>query len=822
MLSKVYRSKQQNKLDLLYPENIEQKLGFDKIKELLKDQCISTLGVRFVEKMKFSDDFKLIEKLINQAAEFKEIIQVESGFPEQNYIDCNESLVKANIIGAFLQEEDFFELKLSIKTIQGILTFFKSKEEGIYETLKELSSGIEIDKKILIELDKIIDDRGIVRENASPALKEVRQKLIAEQNSLRKTLDRFLKTAKNEGWIGDEMSLTVRGGRMVIPILAEHKRKIKGFVHDESSTGQMLFIEPAEVLESNNEIKELQSRERREIVKILENLTNFIRPEINSLKRAYVFLGLIDFIRAKAKLALEFDGSAPQLVKNPALNWLRAKHPLLTLSFKKQKKSIVPLNVKLSPENRILIVSGPNAGGKSVMLKTIGLVQYMFQCGLLAPISPDSTVGIFKNIFIDIGDEQSLDNDLSTYSSHLTNMKHFLIHANKESLFLIDEFGTGTEPSLGGAIAESILEGLMASKAAGVINTHYSNLKIFADKNEGLRNGAMKFDAEHLEPMYELDMDKPGSSFAFEVAQKIGLPKAIIENAKTKLGTQQVDFEKLIKELDIEKKVFGERNAELQKKNTELKTTLEQYSLMKSFLETQQKRLISEAKTEAQNLVKEANKRIEATIREIKEGKAEKEITQKLRKELKDFEEIELKIEKSTEPIPKPKVEDKTPEWLPETGSLEIGSFVKIQGQNAVGEVINLKGKDAEIRVGELRTTIKINRLEKVSNKVFREASGEKIAPKISGINMNEKMSNFSFNLDIRGRRGEEALGLVDNLMNDALMLSYTEIRIVHGKGDGILRTLVRNHLKRSKYIESMTDEHADRGGAGVTIVKMK
>jgi DNA mismatch repair protein MutS2 len=802
---------------MLYPENIEQKLGFDKIKELVKNHCISTLGLRFVEKIKFSDDFKNISKLINQVAEFKEILQVEGGFPEQNYIDCNDSLQRAAIIGTFLQEDEFFDLKLSIKTIQSILSFFKSKEEGIYPTLRELSDGIDIDKSVIIELDKIIDDRGIVRESASPMLKDIRQRLMAEQNNLRKTLDRLLKTAKNEGWIGDEMSVSVRGGRMVIPVLAEHKRKIKGFLHDESASGQMLFIEPAEVLESNNEIKELQSRERREIVKILENLTTFLRPHVVELKRAYIFLGLIDFVRAKASFAIEINASAPQITNSQSVNWLYARHPLLFLSFKKQKKQTVPLNVRLNEENRILVVSGPNAGGKSIMLKTIGLLQYMMQCGLLVSLSPDSEMGVFKNVFIDIGDEQSLDNDLSTYSSHLTNMKHFLLQSNKFTLFLIDEFGTGTEPSLGGAIAESILEGIQKSNAFGVINTHYTNLKVFADKQAGLVNGAMKFDAEHLEPMYELDINKPGSSFAFEVAQKIGLPKEIIENAKKKLGTEQIDFEKLIKELDIEKKVFAERNTDLQKKNTELKATLEQYTAMKSFLDTQQKRLMNDAKTEAQNIVKEANRRIEATIKEIKEGKAEKEATVIARQNLKEFQEKELILEEVV-PLPVPPSEN---DWQTEKGLIEVGSFVKIQGQTSVGEVIAVKGKDAEVRMGELRTTLKLNRLEKVSNKAAKQAK-EKYAPKISGIDMNEKMTNFSFNLDIRGKRGEEALSLVDNLINDALMLSYQELRIVHGKGDGILRTLIRNHLKRSKFIASMSDEHADRGGAGVTIIKMK
>ncbi|MFN3489944.1 MAG: endonuclease MutS2, partial [Emticicia sp.] len=656
---------------MLYPQNIEQKLGFDKIREHISEQCVSSLGRAFVEKIRFSDDFKIIDRLHRQAAEFKLILQTESDFPQQNYIDVSEALSRAAIEGAFVSEEQFFEIKLSLRTIQQIIHFFKVKEDNAgkqptYSELKALvqnslpisdgegfikasPSGAADWAAVISQIDKIIDERGKVRDNASPELIDIRRRLISEQSDLRKTLERILRTARNSGWIGDEMSLTVRDGRMVIPILSEHKRKVKGFVHDESATGQMAFIEPAEVLEANNEIRELEARERREIVKILERLTDFIRPHVPALRKAYLFLGIIDFIRAKAKFALEIDATAPLLVETQALEWYRAKHPLLHLSFKKQGKSVVPLSIKLDNNNRIVLVSGPNAGGKSVMLKTIGLVQYMAQCGLLVPLSPDSKVGVFKNIFIDIGDEQSIENDLSTYSSHLTNMKHFVNFANKFTLFLIDEFGTGTEPSLGGAIAESILEQLLKSNAQGVINTHYTNLKVFADKHDGTVNGAMKFDAELLEPLYALEIGKPGSSFALEVAQKIGLSKQIVENAKRKLGTQQIDFEKLIKELEIERKVFSEKNKEFIEKNQKLTATLEQYTGLKDFLELEKKKILNEAKAQAKDLLKEANRKIENTIREIKEGKAEKDATKLLRQELQVFEEKELKLQKVEE-----------------------------------------------------------------------------------------------------------------------------------------------------------------------------
>ncbi len=818
---------------MLYPQNIEQKLGFDKIREHIAEHCVSSLGQAFVEKIRFSDDFKIIDRLHRQAAEFKLILQTESDFPQQNYIDVSEALSRAAIEGAFVSEEQFFEIKLSLHTIQQIIHFFKLKEDNTgkqptYPELKALvanslptapplGAGAAGWATVISQIDKIIDERGKVRDNASPELMDIRRRLISEASDLRKTLERILKTVRNSGWIGDEMSLTIRDGRMVIPILSEHKRKLKGFVHDESSTGQMAFIEPAEVLEANNEIRELEARERREIVKILERLTDFIRPHVPALRKAYLFLGIIDFIGAKAKFALEIDGTAPLLVENQALEWYKAKHPLLYLSFKKQGKSVVPLTIKLDNDNRIVLVSGPNAGGKSVMLKTIGLVQYMAQCGLLVPVSPDSRVGVFKNIFIDIGDEQSIENDLSTYSSHLTNMKHFVNFASKFTLFLIDEFGTGTEPTLGGAIAESILEQLLKSNAHGVINTHYTNLKVFADKHDGTVNGAMKFDAELLEPLYSLEIGKPGSSFALEVAQKIGLSKQIVENAKRKLGTQQIDFEKLIKELEIEHKVFSEKNKEFIEKNQKLTTTLEQYTGLKSFLEIEKKKILNEAKTQAKELLKEANRKIENTIREIKEGKAEKDATKLLRQELQIFEEKELKLQK-VEEIKAPAGD----EWETSNGEIVVKDYVRIKGQATIGEVLAIRGKDIEVAIGELKTNIKRNRLEKMSKKEYKEATKESPKAKVSGIDMNEKMVNFSFNVDLRGKRSEEALGEVDTLMNDAIMLGYPELRIVHGKGDGILRTLIRQHLRGYKQVSSTSDEHADRGGQGVTIVKMK
>ena len=812
---------------MYYPNSIEQKLGFDRIRALLTELCISPLGKSFVSKMRFSDKLDHIVKMVNQTAEMKNILAFDSPFPSQNYFDVTVQLNKLALEGAFLVEDEFFELMLSLKTIQDCIEYLQKREATQYPNLLELCGLVnseEIDKTaqkydikhIFQAISRVIDERGKLKDNASDDLQRIRKAIYSLENDLRKKLDTILKHARNSGWITDDFSLTVRNGRMVIPIAAEHKRKIKGFIHDESDTGKTVFLEPAEILELNNEIKELEATERREIIRILTVLSAQIRPFVPHLRKSYTFLGIIDFIRAKANLAIEMEAILPKISSKPCLNFEKAKHPLLFLSYQKTSKKVVPLNLQMPENEHILLVSGPNAGGKSVMLKTIGLIQYMHQTGLLVPVAENTVLGLFAHIFIDIGDEQSLENDLSTYSSHLTNMKFFLENTNAKTLFLIDEFGTGTEPSLGGAMAESILEELVKTKAYGVINTHYTNLKAFADKTDGIINGAMRFDSEHLEPLFDLEIGKPGSSFALEIAHKIGLKKQVIHNAKQKLGHKQVNFEKMLKELEIEKKVFAEKNLQNSITERALKQNLEQYTQLKELLESQKKAIVNTAKLEAKQLVKEANQKIEKAIKDIKEFKADKEITKVIREELEVFEQKELKIEKTKEA---PKVE----EYTLEKGEIILGSLVRIKGQDTVGEVIGLRGKEFEVAIGGLKTTIKPNRLEKISKKEYKKIITDEPSPKaMKGIDLNEKMMNFSFNLDIRGKRGEIALQEVDGFLDDAIILGYPELRIVHGKGDGILRTLIRNHLKSYKQVNNLSDEHADRGGAGVTLVTLK
>jgi DNA mismatch repair protein MutS2 len=804
---------------MLIPSTLENKIGFDTIKELLSEECLSGLGKQLVAKLKFTSNFGTIIKLVSQTNEFKTILQTESGFPTQYYIDINPFIAKAKIEGYFLEEEEFADLKRALLTIQQIFHFFKTKENLLYPTLHNLYLNALPNNdhagwaSLIKELDFIFDEKGKIRDSASIELANIRRKLNAELREVQKTLDRIYRTAKNSGWIAEDMTLSVRNGRLVIPILAEHKRKLNGFVHDESSTGQIAFVEPGEVFETNNEIRDLEIRERREIIRILTELTNTLKPNIQNLEQSNVFLGQMDFIRAKAKFAIKIDAVLPQIQNNPSIDWQNARHPLLYLSHQKLGKNIVPLHVKIDVQKHVLVVSGPNAGGKSVLLKTIALLQYMLQTGLLVPISPDAIMGTFADIFIDIGDEQSIESDLSTYSSHLTCMQKFLKHTTSKTLFLIDEFGSGTEPNVGGAIAEAILEELLETKAMGVINTHYTNLKVFADKHEGTLNCAMKFDGVTLSPLFELNMGQPGSSFAFEVAQKIGLSKVILGNAKQKISGSQLNFENLLRELESEKNAYNTQNQQIINESKELKAKIEQYNTLKTFLDKEQKRILNQAKEEAKQLLNQTNKTIEKTIKDIKEGNAGKERTKEIRQEIETFKTENLKPQVSI-PTLKETFEKDESEW-------KVGDFVRIKGQETFGQITNLNGKEVEVMLGELKSNIKRNRLEKVSKKVAKAGVKENIRENLKGLDMNEKMTNFSYSVDIRGKRGEEAIIAVNDILDDAIVLGYPQIRILHGKGDGILRNLVRNHLKQYKQVKRITDEHADRGGQGISIVDM-
>ncbi len=800
---------------MLYPENIEQKLGFDKIREMLKMECVSILGQNFVDKIQFSNQYDIIDKFTKQTEEFCQIIVQNEGFPQQNFIDVYDALTKALPENSFLLEQDFFDLKLSLSTINDCIKFFKKRPEQ-YPILRNLLKDLIFESDLIDKIQLVIDDRGKIRDNASFELRRIRTALSNAQTQLRKRLESILKSAKSQGFIQDDANLTLRDGRLVLPVQAEHKRKIKGFVHDESATGQTVYLEPAEIIDMNNEIRELEYAERREIIKILTELTNALRPHIPALKKAYHFLGTIDFIRAKAKFALKINAINPIFEKKAFLKWFKAFHPLLWLRLKEQNKNVQPLNITLENDNRILLISGPNAGGKSIALKTVGLIQYMYQSGLLVPVAEGSKMGIFNDIFIDLGDEQSLENDLSTYSSHLKNMLHFTKFSDAKSLLLIDEFGTGTEPQVGGAIAQAILEKLNNAKSFGVITTHYANLKFFAEKTTGIINGAMQFDNQNLEPLYRLEMGKPGSSYAFEIAQKIGLPKELIQNGKKYAGIEQVSVDKLLRDLELEKNHFQNQNQRLEEKEKQLNNLTAEYDKLKNFLETEKKRILNQAKAEAQLLVKSAKTRIDNTIKEIKESQAEQQKVQNVRKNLQEFAET---VKPEAGFIIAQSVEDEGVEVL--EGEIKVGNFVRMIGQTAVGEVTSIKGKNVEINFNGLQSQVKLDKLEKVNKKALKDQKKE-IQRTFGAFDYLEKSMNFNPKIDIRGKRAEEVILLLGEFLDDAMLTSNKELTIVHGKGDGILRQIVRDTLRKRSEVQAMKNEHADRGGDGVTIVALK
>ncbi|WP_400190569.1 endonuclease MutS2 [Hymenobacter sp. B81] len=806
---------------MIYPQTFEQKIGFQQVRERLAEMCLSSLGRHYVQKMAFQPRADELKKLLLQTDEFRQLLSSGADFPGQYYYDAGPHLLRAQLPGAYLEVGAVHELKMSLRTIREALTFFTQAPEGQYPTLRLLGVGVQADRNLLAAMDKVVDDEGKVRDDASPLLRQLRQELISRQGILRRQIADVLRKARSEGWTPEGAEPTIRGGRLVLPVIAEHKRRVKGLIHDESATGQTVYIEPESVFELNNDIKDLENAWHRELVRILLALTDQLRPHIPDLRRAYQFLGLLDFIRAKARLARDLEAVMPKLGSRPLISWKQARHPLLYLNFKEQGREVVPLDVELNAEQRILIISGPNAGGKSVAMKTVGLVQYMLQCGLLIPVQENSEAGVFDDIFLDIGDEQSLENDLSTYSSHLTHMKQFLLLAGKRSLVLIDEFGTGTEPALGGAIAEAVLSELNRVRAYGVITTHYTNLKNLAERTPGLVNGAMRYDPKHLQPLYRLETGKPGSSFALEIARKIGLPKAIVDRATQLVGKEKVRYDRLLEELEAEKATFEKRNAEAEKHERRMKKAAQEYQDLKNHLEETKQEVLREAKQKAKLLLKDTNQQIEATIQQIRTAGAEKEQTKQAREKLQDFVQKELKEER-------PKAQAHREQA--DSATLKPGDKVALIGQEGHGELVSVKGKTAEVLFGGMKTLVKVAQLEKLTRSEIREREKEaaRKAPLAeartggAGLDVTGRMAGFSTTLDLRGERAEDALQRIMNYVDDAVMLGVPEIKFLHGRGNGVLRQIVRDYLYSQRSVASVANEHADRGGDGVTVAVLK
>lgn len=789
---------------MIYPADLEQKLGFDQIRQRIKAHCLSVAGEGWVDKIRFSNNPDFISTLLKQNLEFKQILEKGEPFPSRHFFDGTEWLAKISLEGNWLEAQDLLHFAYAMETVIASRNFLEKAKE-FYPELFKLAEPVTLTSQYAQLIYSKIDDKAHVRDSASAELGIIRKKLRDEQAHLRKLAEQIFRTAVEQKWVPEGALPTIRDGRVVIPIQAEHKRKLKGFILDESATGQTVFLEPTEMLDANNEIRDLEHSEKREVVRILTAITNTLREQLPALRLAFQFLAQVDFIRGKAKFSLEIEADLPILEKKPELVWYNAKHPLLYLSLK-GKREVVPLNISLDTTDRVLLVSGPNAGGKSVCLKTVGLLQYMVQCGLLIPLSDRSRVGVFQDILLDIGDQQSIENDLSTYSSHLSNMKAFLNNAGDKSLVLMDEMGSGTDPNFGGAIAQAILESLLKKRVWGVATTHYYNLKLFAGSRQGIRNAAMRFDDKNLAPLYVLDIGKPGSSFALEIARKIGLPNQTLEEAEKLVGKDLAGFEKLVRSLEKERVELSDRIRKLERQDVEMKQSLAKYQTLSAELEGRKKEIINKAKEEAANLLKDTNKEIEKTIRHIRENQAQKKETIRVRKGLQEL---------TDKVVLSPKKDEKKNV----VELFEVGDRVRISGQEGSGIILSLSGKLAIVQFGEIKTQVKLDRLEKTNVVVARE-----VATRLStaGINVHQKRSTFSDTLDIRGKRVDEVIPLIDQFMDTAILLSQGELKILHGKGEGVLRKVVRDHLKRYKEVASATDEHVERGGDGITIVVLK
>jgi DNA mismatch repair protein MutS2 len=815
---------------MIYPKNFEQKTGFDQIRTMIHDRCLSSLGQFYADRMRFSNDFEKVNTLLDQTEEFRQIMMMGENFPASNYYDPFEVFNRLKLEGTFAEPEELGELRASLDTIINIIRFLQiraSEDRLKYPVLHELAAPIYVDASITKEINRILDEKNIIRSNASAKLMEIRRSKIQLESQATHRINQIISQAKKEGWVSSDAELALRNSRQVIPVSVAYKRKIRGFVHDQSSTGQTVFLEPEEVFEINNELRQLELDERREIIRILKEVADFVRPFLPQLKEAYWFLGKMDFIRAKAKVALEMDALKPRLNKFPHINWIKAKHPLLWLAYKPQKKHVESLSLELAKKHRIMVISGPNAGGKSVCLKTAGLIQYMLQCGLLVPMEDYSEAGIFNNIFIDIGDEQSLENDLSTYSSHLANMRHFIMHANENTLFLIDEFGAGTEPRLGGAIAEAILEELTDKKAFGVITTHYSNLKIFAGKKNGIINGSMLFDTQNMRPLYRLKTGNPGSSFAFEIARTMGLPPALLSKAEAIAGVEHIDFDRQLQDLELKKVELEEKEKQLKSGDSFLSEMIDKYQKLNEELNLQKRQIIVDAKKEAKKILDDSNRMIEKTIREIRETAADKEKTKLLRAELDKYTleqdtSDEDDLHTQTKSQKKKKQKQAVREEIPvvESGPVNIGDNVRISGQENIGEVIEMGEKDATIAFGNIFMKAPIKKLEKISKTSIRNA--EKAIRIKYDFDINEKATEFSPNLDIRGKRAEDALTQARRFVDDAILLGAKQLKVVHGTGDGILREALREYLRTLAEVKRARDEHPDRGGSGCTLIELK
>ena len=817
---------------MIYPNNFEAKVGFDTIRKVIESYCMSPLGVAHTKNMEFCAHYDTVLRMLSETNEFLSIITTQEEFPLNHFHDATPALHSIRALGSYMSADELFKLRKSLGTIGAISAFFDRKnEEGAtpYPHLTTLCSNMQSFNEVMKEIDAILDKFGNIKDNASPLLLSIKQAIQSTTASINGILRRIITEGKMSGILDADVSPSVRDGRLVIPVAPMNKRKIHGIVHDESATGKTVYIEPGEIVEANNTIRELEADMRREIIRILTEMADIIRPHIDDMLVSYDLLGQIDFIRAKALFAQELDCNMPVLEQKPQIEWYHAIHPALFLSLREHNKQVVPLDITLDGNDRILLISGPNAGGKSVCLKTVGAVQYMTQCGMLPPMHANSHIGVFKSIFIDIGDEQSLENDLSTYSSHITNMKYFLQKADNATIVLIDEFGGGTEPQIGGAIAQAILHQLNDKKTFGVITTHYQNLKTFADDSEGIVNGAMLYDRGKMQPLFKLSMGYPGSSFAIEIARKIGLPQSVVEEAIEIVGSDYVNMDKYLLDIARDRRYWENKRQEIHAKQKKIDAIIERYNEQAESLNKERREIIHAARQEAKELLKKSNSTIERTIHDIKRAQAEKEQTKEIRRQLDEFKQrIALehtdnegdiktilphgKKAKKKVPTEKPKVEEVT---------FNANDNVTMEGNSTVGQIISIEGKHAIVAFGMLKTKVELKKLKK-SQTQPKQKSEKSFISRSTSDEMRMRQLNFKQEIDVRGMRADEAIQAVTYFIDDATQFSVRQVRILHGTGTGILKVRIREYLNAIPNVKNYRDEHVQFGGAGITIVELE
>ncbi len=817
---------------VIYPDSFEHKIGFTTIREWLKKRCKSSIGVEYCDLMEFSSDYIATLKKLKSTDEMVAINASDEDFPLNEVVDVSKILTEAKIPGKFIPQADMLMVRQALNVMTDLCAFFSAHKDNEgnskYPQLDSIASGITSFPLIVKSIDRILDKFGNVKDNASPELSDIRRSLSSTAGAINSMMRRVISKAVEAGYVDSDVAPSMRDGRLVIPVAPMNKRRINGIVHDESASGKTVYIEPAEIVEANNRIRELQMEERREVIRILTNLTEEMRPSIPDMLSSLSVVGELDFINAKAVLAQEIDAHLPVLEQHIELEWYHAVHPVLLKSLLRQGKEIVPLDITLNSENRIAIISGPNAGGKSVCLKTVGIVQYMLQCGMLPPVYENSHMGLFDNIFVDIGDDQSLEDDLSTYSSHLKNMKFFLQKGNGSTLILIDEFGGGTEPQIGGAIAQAVLKQLNNKGIWGVITTHFQNLKHFAEETSGLVNASMLYDRHLMRPMFKLSIGNPGSSFAVEIARKIGLPESIISDAESIVGSDYINMDKYLLDIARDKRYWENKRMSIRQKEKKIESRLAQYEEDAEQLREKRREIINEAKQEAQKILESSNASIERTIHEIKVAQADKEKTIEARKKLEEEKKAILEgnsrenafLKKAPKRKPKPEKSGNN-----DTEPLKAGDNVKLDGQGTVGKILEIQGKNATVAFGMLKTQVKLDRLKRtiVAASIGASRPGATIVTGgATSDSQRERQLNFSQEIDVRGMRVDEAVQALTYYIDDAIRFNAKRVRILHGTGTGALRQYLRQYLDTVPGIKSYHDEHVQFGGAGITVVELE